>query len=71
MNLMVARPGRLYIGRGSFVIKKGQTFQMVKIDGEGGCRIRFETREYSLGSCPWLDGFTDRQADIFEVILKK
>src|ERR1700682_6503974 len=59
--------GTLYIARTfkGFWIEKGHTFQMVKIYGEGGCRIRFEKREYDLGSCPWLEGFTDRQTDIF------
>jgi len=65
------RRGRLYIGKSSFVIKKGQTFEMLKEEGEGGCRIRFQKREYSLGSCPWLDGFTDRQGDIFQIVRPK
>jgi hypothetical protein len=54
-----------------FVIRKGQTFQMVKIYTEGECRIRFQNREHDVASCPWLDGFKDHQADIFEVLPKK
>jgi hypothetical protein len=65
--------GRLYIGGGqptatAFQMKKGQTFQMVKIYTEGTCRIRFEKNQYDLTSCPWLEGFADNQADIFNVI---
>jgi hypothetical protein len=67
------RRGRLYISRNltSFVIGKDQTFQMINVGQEGECRIRFDKREYELGSCPWLDGFRDRQADIFKVIPKQ
>jgi hypothetical protein len=59
--------GTLYIARDlkRFRIKKGQTFQMIKLLGEGGCRIRFESTEYELGSCPWLEGFSDRETDIY------
>lgn len=54
-----------------FVIKKRETFQMVTPDlGEGACRIRFQRNEYELPSCPWLEGFTDHQADIFRVAKK-
>ena len=62
--------GTLYIAPKfkGFRIEKGRTFQMVKMLGEGGCRIRVEKREYDLGSCPWLEGFTDRQADIFRIV---
>jgi hypothetical protein len=65
--------GVLYIGRNlkAFRIKKGQTFRMIKIEAEGGCRIQVEKREYDLPSCPWLDGFRDHQADIFRVIAAK
>jgi len=41
---------------------------MVKVYTEGECRIRFQSREYDLHSCPWLDGFADHQADIFRVL---
>jgi hypothetical protein len=49
------------------VIRRGHTFQMVNKTGqmEGGCRIRFERREYEIASCWWLEGFSDHQADIF------
>jgi hypothetical protein len=62
--------GVLYIGREGkgFVIKKGQTFQMIKIGQEGGCWIRFEKKEYGPPSCPWLDGFRDHQTDIFRIL---
>ena len=41
---------------------------MIKIYSEGECRIRFEKKEYDVSSCPWLDGFSDHQTDIFKVI---
>ena len=67
--------GTLYIAIGrdakAFRIMKEHTFQMIKVEPEGGCQIRFENKDYTLGSCPWLDGFTDHQADIFKVIVKK
>jgi hypothetical protein len=67
-----AARGILYIAlTARFVIRKFQTFQMVKIYAEGGCRIRFQNREHDVASCPWLDGFRDHQADIFEVLPKK
>jgi hypothetical protein len=60
--------GTLYSSE-AFRIKKGQRFQMVKIYGEGECRIRFQEKEHDLSSCPWLDGFRDHQTDIFRVIV--
>ena len=41
---------------------------MVKIYDEGGCRIEFEKKRYDVSSCPWLDGFTDHQQDVFRVV---
>jgi hypothetical protein len=52
-------------------IKKGQTFQMIKLYGEGECRIRFEKREWDLGSCPWLEGFRDRETDFYRPVTNK
>jgi hypothetical protein len=62
--------GTLEIGGDAkaFTIKKGKTFQMTALLGEGGCRIRFLNHDYSLGSCPWLEGFTDRETDIYQPI---
>ena len=61
--------GVLYLSGGrSFTIAKGQRFLMVKVYDEGECRIKFENREYDVGSCPWLDGFRDHQEDIFKVV---
>jgi hypothetical protein len=62
--------GRLYVSPKDkpFVIRKGDTFQMVAVGQEGGCRIRVEKREYEVSSCPWLDGFTDHQTSVFEVV---
>lgn len=51
-----------------FVIKKGETFKMISIGSEGGCRIRYRGSEYEVSSCPWLDGFADHQADFFKVL---
>jgi hypothetical protein len=60
--------GVLYVaGEGTFTIKRGQRFLMVKVYDEGECRIKFEKREYNVSSCPWLDGFTDHQEDVFKV----
>jgi hypothetical protein len=61
------RRGTLVIARDAqaFTIKKGETFQMTKLLGEGGCQIRFLKKNYDLGSCPWLEGFTDRETDIY------
>jgi hypothetical protein len=61
--------GVLYVaGNTTFTIKRGQRFSMVKVLGEGECRIKFEKKEYTVSSCPWLDGFTDHQEDIFKVV---
>lgn len=61
--------GVLYVGGGnSFTIKKGERFLMVKVYAEGECRIQFESREYDVSSCPWMDGFTDHQEDVFKVV---
>jgi hypothetical protein len=61
--------GVLYVSGGrSFTIAKGQRFLMVRVYGEGECRIKFENREYDVSSCPWLDGFTDHQEDVFKVV---
>jgi hypothetical protein len=64
------RRGTLVIGGDAkaFTIRKGETFQMTKLLGEGECRIRFLNRDYDLGSCPWLEGFTDRETDIYEPV---
>jgi hypothetical protein len=51
-----------------FRLKKGQRFRMIRIGQEGSCRIRIEKREYDLTSCPWVEGFTDHQSDIYRVI---
>ena len=51
-----------------FTLKKGQRFQMLAVLREGECRIRFEKTDYLVTSCPWLEGFTDHQSDVFEVV---
>jgi Putative zinc-finger len=55
----------------AFRLRKGQRFQMVEIGQEGSCRIKFEGKEYGLTSCPWLDGFSDHQTDIFSIVTEK
>ena len=52
------------------VIPRGQRFQMISSVGqmEGGCRIRFESKNYEVASCFWLEGFADHRSDIFVVI---
>ena len=64
------RRGTLYTNA-QFRIRKGERFLMLRTVQEGSCRIRFHQREYELSSCPWVDGFTDHQADIFKVITPK
>jgi hypothetical protein len=69
--------GKLYVwqtypGHASetpFVIRRGERFQMIKDEGEGQCRIRYRGKTHQLTSCPWLDGFTDHQQDIFQILL--
>jgi hypothetical protein len=51
-----------------FTIKKGETFQMTKLLGEGECRIRLRKKEYDLDSCWWLEGFTNRESDIYQPV---
>lgn len=50
--------------------RREMQFQMINIHLEGGCQIRFEDKEYSMISCPWLPGFRDHQEDIFAVMEK-
>jgi hypothetical protein len=52
----------------AFRIKKGQTFQMTELLGEGECRIRFGKKDYEVESCPWLEGFRDRETDIYKPV---
>jgi hypothetical protein len=66
--------GKLYLDDRKlkeFRLTKGQRFQMVETGKEGSCRIRFEGNEYGLTSCPWLEGFTDHQADVFSIVDSK
>jgi hypothetical protein len=64
--------GVLYVGRGPlFTVKKGRRFLMLKVNKEGGCRIEFEKKQYDVSSCPWLDGFTDHQEDVFKVVSER
>jgi hypothetical protein len=68
------RRGRLEIlatGAKPFTIKKGETFLMTKLLGEGECRIRLLETEYELASCWWLEGFTDRESDIYRPVAAK
>ena len=68
------RRGNLYLDdpkAKAFTLKRGQKFQMIKIGPEGGCVIRFGDQHYGLTSCPWLEGFSDHQTDVFKVISKK
>jgi hypothetical protein len=61
--------GVLYVSGGkSFTIRKGQRFLMVKVYAEGECRIQFAKEEYDVSSCPWMDGFTDHQKDVFKIV---
>src|SRR5438270_7609132 len=52
----------------SFVIKKGQTFEMTNYRGEGDCSVRFEKHDYEVVSCLWLEGFRDRETDVYHPI---
>src|SRR6476646_6320727 len=64
------RRGRLEMAGDAkpFTIKKGETFQMTKLLGEGECRIRFLKEEYDLVACWWLEGFTHRESDIYQPV---
>jgi hypothetical protein len=53
-----------------FLLKKGQRFRMIRIGQEGSCRIRIEKKEYDLTSCPWVEGFTDHQSDIYRFAIR-
>jgi hypothetical protein len=55
----------------AFQIKKGETFQMTKLLGEGECRIRFRKKDYEVESCPWLEGFRERETDIYKPVAHK
>jgi hypothetical protein len=59
--------GVLY-GDATLVIRKGETFEKVAEEQEGGCRIRYAARVITVASCHWLPGFTDPQRDIFEIV---
>jgi len=51
-----------------FTIRTGQRFQMIEMLHEGECRVEFEGSRYQLASCPWMPGFRDSQADVFEIV---
>jgi hypothetical protein len=55
----------------AFTIRKGETFEMTELSGEGECRIRFLKEDYYLVSCWWLEGFTDRESDIYQPVATK
>ncbi len=66
--------GKLYLDdpkAKAFRLRKGERFQMVEIGQEGSCRIRFKDQDYGLTSCPWLEGFSDHQTDVFTIVSKK
>lgn len=52
-------------------IKKGQKIRVVSDDGEGTCSIEFVKKVYSLLDCPWLEGHTDLQQNVFEITKSK
>jgi hypothetical protein len=52
----------------AFTIKKGETFQMTKLLGEGECRIRFLKKDYYLVACWWLEEFANRESDIYQPV---
>jgi hypothetical protein len=51
-----------------FRLRRGQRFQVIKIEGEGQCWIRVLGKKYLLMSCPWFEDYRDHQSDIFEVV---
>ena len=66
--------GKLYLDDRNakpFRLRQAQRFVMIRKGSEGSCRIRFEDTEYGLSSCPWMEGFTDHQTDIFRVVAGK
>lgn len=66
------RRGTLEVGGNAkvkaFTIKKGETFQMTELLGEGECRIRLLSKEYYLVACWWLEGFANRESDIYQPV---
>lgn len=69
-NLERHRRGRLEMTSDPkpFTIKKGETFEMTKLLGEGECRIRLLSKEYHLVACWWLEGFANRESDIYQPV---
>lgn len=49
-------------------IEKATRFQMTRIEDEGECTILLLKETLTVTSCPWLFGFSDHQADVFEVV---
>ncbi len=49
-------------------IRKGERLVMTKELGEGACQVRLRSEMLDLSSCPWLEGFRDRQRDVFRVL---
>jgi hypothetical protein len=80
-DVEVTRGSQIHLARGTldlddpdakpFRLRRAQRFEMIKAGPEGSCRIRFEDTEYALSSCPWMEGFTDHQPDIFRVVARK
>ena len=54
-----------------FQLKKGQRFQMIEVLSEGGCRISVGGKNFAITSCPWLDGFSDHQENVFRIVPSK
>ena len=63
--------GTLYLGlvdATGFRLRRGQRFQVIKVEGEGQCWIRVLGKKYLLMSCPWFEDYRDHQSDIFAVV---
>jgi hypothetical protein len=63
--------GTLYLGEpdtSEFSLRRGQRFQVVKIEGEGQCWIRVLGKKHLLMSCPWFEDYSDHQNDVFEMV---
>ena len=51
-----------------FTLRRGERFQMLRVEDEGGCIVRIRHHTYDVSSCYWVSGFADAQADIFKVV---
>ena len=49
-------------------VSEGDVFHMTEIGSEGGCTIDLRGQEFEISSCPWVEGFSDPQEDLFAIV---